>query len=133
MVNPVNHGKNADTIETYKTEPYVIAADVYAEPLHKGRGGWTWYTGSSGWMYQLIIEWFFGLHRRREKLYLKPCLPADWPSVKIKYRYLETTYHIVIIQNSNEQKGFVADGQKPGENFVSMVDDRNDHHVKFYV
>ncbi len=106
---------------------------MYAEPMNKGRGGWTWYTGSSGWMYQLIIEWFLGLQRRREKLYLKPCIPADWPSVKIKYRYLETTYHIEIIQNNNEQKGFVHNEQKLEENFVTMVDDRLDHQVKFYL
>jgi cellobiose phosphorylase len=133
MINPLNRGKNKENIAVYKVEPYVIAADVYAEPMNKGRGGWTWYTGSSGWMYQLIIEWFFGLHRKREKLYLKPCLPADWPSVKIKYRYMETTYHIEIIQNNNEQKGFVYDEKKLDENFVTMVDDRHDHQVRFYV
>ena len=65
MINPVNRGNNKEKIAIYKTEPYVIAADVYAEPLHKGRGGWTWYTGSAGWMYQLIIDSFIGLKRKQ--------------------------------------------------------------------
>ncbi|MEO6405524.1 MAG: glucoamylase family protein [Ferruginibacter sp.] len=133
MINPLNRGKNKENIAVYKVEPYVIAADVYAEPMHKGRGGWTWYTGSSGWMYQLIIEWFFGIKRRNSKLYLKPCLPPAWPSAKIKYRFMETTYHIEIIQNNKEQKGFVYDSRQLEEDFISMVDDKQDHEIIYYV
>ena len=68
MINPVNRGNTQEKIAIYKAEPYVIAADVYAEPLHKGRGGWTWYTGSAGWMYQLIIDSFIGLKKEADTL-----------------------------------------------------------------
>jgi cyclic beta-1,2-glucan synthetase len=63
LINPINHGADAETVNAYKVEPYVIAADVYGVPLHKGKGGWTWYTGSAGWMYQLIIDSFIGLRK----------------------------------------------------------------------
>ena len=76
MINPVNKGNSVEKINVYKTEPYVVAADVYAEPLHKGRGGWTWYTGSAGWMYQLILEYFIGLKRQANKIHFEPCLPC---------------------------------------------------------
>ena len=98
MINPLNRGNTADKIAIYKTEPYVIAADVYAEPMHKGRGGWTWYTGSAGWMYQLIIDSFIGLKREKDTLHFTPCIPEDWPSVKLTYHHLETVYTIEIVQ-----------------------------------
>ncbi|RYD91054.1 MAG: hypothetical protein EOP54_23060, partial [Sphingobacteriales bacterium] len=88
LINPVNHGNSPETIGVYKTEPYVIAADVYGVKEHKSRGGWTWYTGSAGWMYQLILEWFIGMKRKGDQLGFNPCIPAAWPSVKIKYRYM---------------------------------------------
>ena len=75
MINPINHGNSAASMATYKVEPYVISADVYAVSQHTGRGGWTWYTGSAGWMYQLIITSLLGLRRRAERLYFEPCLP----------------------------------------------------------
>ena len=75
MVNPLNHGSTAAGIKKYKTEPYVIAADVYAVENHEGMGGWTWYTGSAGWMYQLLAESFFGLKRTGNRLTIKPCIP----------------------------------------------------------
>src|SRR4029079_10794460 len=96
-----NHGNSADKISTYKVEPYVIAADVYAVPTHMGRGGWTWYTGSAGWMYQLIIESFLGLRRRGNALVFEPCIPEEWHTAKILYRYLETVYEIVYEHDAN--------------------------------
>lgn len=82
MINPVNHGSSPQDIEIYKVEPYVIAADVYAISQHTGRGGWTWYTGSAGWMYQLIVESFLGLHRHDQILKFSPCLPQNGPRLK---------------------------------------------------
>ena len=102
MINPVNRGNNAEKIAVYKVEPYVMAADVYAEPKHKGRGGWTWYTGSAGWMYQLIIESFIGLRRKGDSLSFSPCIPAEWSSLKINYRFRDTFYRIEFIQSSKE-------------------------------
>jgi cyclic beta-1,2-glucan synthetase len=94
MINPIHHGSNAADVAAYKVEPYVVAADVYGVPLHKGRGGWTWYTGSAGWMYQLIIDSFIGLHKEGERLYFDPRVPAAWPAFSVVYRYIDTVYHI---------------------------------------
>ena len=76
MINPVNHSLSSQDAATYKVEPYVVAADVYASPPHVGRGGWTWYTGSAGWLYRLIVESLLGLRLEVDKLRFKPCLPA---------------------------------------------------------
>lgn len=93
MINPVNHGGSAKGIGTYKVEPYVVMADVYAVPPHTGRGGWTWYTGAAGWMYRLIVESFLGLRLEGDKLHVAPCLPADWEGFTVHYRYRETVFH----------------------------------------
>lgn len=86
MINPVNHSGNQQDMAIYKAEPYVMAADVYAAEGHSGRGGWTWYTGSSGWAYQLISESLLGISRRGNALSVRPQLPADWSEIKIVYR-----------------------------------------------
>jgi cellobiose phosphorylase len=78
MINPINHGKTPEEIAVYKVEPNVAAADVYANKLHAGRGGWTWYTGSAGRMYRLITESFLGLKQERNKLKIVPCVPKEW-------------------------------------------------------
>jgi cyclic beta-1,2-glucan synthetase len=98
MINPLNHGSSREIIETYKVEPYVLAADVYGVEPHIGRGGWTWYTGSAGWMYQLIIESFLGINREGNTLKINPCIPEDWRSFKVTYRFENTAYQIEVIQ-----------------------------------
>ena len=102
MINPLNRGNSIEKIGVYKAEPYVMAADVYAEPLHKGRGGWTWYTGSAGWMYQLILESFLGLKKEGDSISIQPCIPPDWPLVKIAYRTTTQVYQLEIIQETND-------------------------------
>ncbi|MBN1514759.1 MAG: cyclic beta 1-2 glucan synthetase, partial [Phycisphaerae bacterium] len=87
MINPVNHAMSPEAIATYKVEPYVVSADVYALSPHTGRGGWTWYTGSAGWMYRLIVESLLGLRLEVDKLHVAPCLPVDWEAFKVHYRY----------------------------------------------
>ena len=94
IINPINHTKSLADVNTYKVEPYVVAADVYAVSPHVGRGGWTWYTGSAGWMYRLILESLLGLRRESNKLTITPYIPREWKSFKIHYRYQETMYHI---------------------------------------
>src|SRR5260370_22440992 len=96
LLNPIQHGATAADIATYKVEPYVIAADVYAVAPHTGRGGWTWYTGSAGWMYRLLTETLLGLNLEGNRLRLIPRLPKRWTSYKIHYRYRRTPYHITI-------------------------------------
>ena len=108
MLNPVNHALSAAGIAAYKVEPYVMAADAYGVAPHVGRGGWSWYTGSAGWMYRLVVESLLGLRLAGDKLHLAPCLPADWPGFKIHYRYRETVYHIAIAQTGGGDAGGAA-------------------------
>ena len=100
MINPVNHARSPEGVATYKVEPYVVAADVYALSPHIGRGGWTWYTGSAGWMYRLIVDSLLGLRLEVDKLRVAPCLPADWKGFTLHYRYRETLYHINVLQDA---------------------------------
>ncbi|MBA3673916.1 MAG: cyclic beta 1-2 glucan synthetase, partial [Chitinophagaceae bacterium] len=131
MINPLNRGNNNSKIAVYKTEPYVIAADVYAEPMHKGRGGWTWYTGSAGWMYQLIIGSFLGLRKEGNNLIFTPCVPPEWKEFEINYRFGESNYHIQFIQTiSGEKKMEVkVDGMAQENNAVPLINDGNAHEV----
>src|SRR5262249_39467828 len=80
----------------YGVEPYVVAADVYSQPPHTGRGGWTWYTGSAGWLYRVALEDILGFRLRGDKLRLAPCIPAHWPGYEITYRYRTATYHVTV-------------------------------------
>ena len=98
MINPVNHALTPEGMAIYKVEPYVVAADVYALAPHTGRGGWSWYTGSAGWMYRLIVESLLGVTRERDSLRFAPCLPADWAGFTMRYQYRETTYEIAVRQ-----------------------------------
>jgi len=96
MINPVRHGLSEAAIAKYKVEPYVAAADILAVSPHTGRGGWTWYTGSAGWMYRLIIESLLGLKRDGEALIFAPHLPQAWPSLTMQYRFGATVYEIAM-------------------------------------
>src|SRR4029077_20751401 len=96
MINPVNHAKTAEAVAAYKVEPYVIAADVYAAAPHTGRGGWTWYTGSAGWVDRLLIETLLRVNLGGDRLRLAPHLPKTWTTYKIHYRYRQTVYRITI-------------------------------------
>src|SRR5207248_10262247 len=100
VLNPINHALTPTAVERYKVEPYVVAADVYAEPPHAGRGGWTWYTGSAGWMYRLITESLLGLRLDVNKLYFAPRVPATWNAFKVHYRYRQTVFHILVQPSS---------------------------------
>ena len=132
LINPVTHGSSAEAVAKYRVEPYVVAADVYAVPPHTGRGGWTWYTGSAGWMYRLITESLLGLRLDVDKLRFQPCLPADWPEIKVHYRYRETFYHITIRNTGPGAavKRVVLDGAEQADAAVPLVDDRVDHNVE---
>jgi len=135
MINPINHGRSPDAIATYKVEPYVVAADVYAVSPHGGRGGWTWYTGSAGWMYRLILESILGLRLDVDTLHLKPCIPADWPGFTLHYRYRETLYHIVVtaLPAGQGEPGVTVDGLARDDLSIALVDDRRDHAVEVRV
>jgi cellobiose phosphorylase len=135
MINPVNHADSAAAIATYKVEPYVVAADVYAVAPHTGRGGWTWYTGSAGWMYRLILESLLGLKLEVNRLRFAPCLPADWDSFKLHYRYRETMYHITVVQTraAEGRTRVTIDGVVQPDAAVSLTDDRVEHAVEVQI
>ncbi len=132
MINPVNHARSTEETATYKVEPYVVAADVYAVPPHTGRGGWTWYTGSAGWMYRLIVESLLGLRLEVDKLRFTPCLPADWAGFKMHYRYRETVYHIDVLQTREDKGGssVTLDGVERHDEAIPLIDDRREHLVE---
>ncbi|PWK59057.1 cyclic beta-1,2-glucan synthetase [Silicimonas algicola] len=96
LVNPINHSLTPDEAARYKVEPYVVAADVYSTPPHEGRGGWTWYTGSAGWMYRAGIEGILGLTRAGENLLLNPCFPGDWPRISATVRLGEARLSVTV-------------------------------------
>jgi cellobiose phosphorylase len=132
MINPVNHGNSTAEIAKYKVEPYVMAADVYAEENHKGRGGWTWYTGSAGWMYQLIIGSVIGITRKNDRLEFNPCIPPEWNSFNVNYRYMETNYHLSFSQaeKGDNKIKICVDGKEQNDNTVSLQNDKTAHEVK---
>ncbi|MHB1403495.1 MAG: GH36-type glycosyl hydrolase domain-containing protein [Thiobacillus sp.] len=133
MLNPVHHGSTPEAIERYKVEPYVMCADIYGVAPHTGRGGWTWYTGAAGWMYRLTVETLLGLNLEVDHLRIAPCVPADWDSYKIHYRYRETVYHIAIMRVSEASAQGVQvtmDGIERPDNLIPLLDDRQDHAVE---
>ena len=134
MINPINHGKTAAEIGIYKVEPYVLAADVYSRAPHVGRGGWTWYTGSAGWLYRLITESFLGLQREGNKLTITPCVPKEWDSFIVLYRYKSTIYHIKVLRIFEDEKiAMTIDGVGQAENFIMLVDDIVEHDVHIHL
>jgi len=132
LINPISHGTTAAEVANYRVEPYVVAADVYGVAPHTGRGGWTWYTGSAGWMYRLIVESLIGLHLEVDQLRITPCLPANWTHFKIHYRYRETFYHITVQVHGADAAvaHLTLDGAKLPDDFVTLVDDGRDHTVE---
>jgi len=133
LLNPISHGSTPAQISTYKVEPYVVAADVYAVAPHTGRGGWTWYTGSAGWMYRLLIETLLGLKLEGNRLRLTPRLPKHWPTCKMDYRYRQTLYHITISRSPNGVPGsgqIDLDGVELTDKIIPLVDDQREHRVE---
>ncbi len=132
MINPVNRAKSPHGMETYRVEPYVVAADVSACPPHTARGGWTWYTGSAAWMYRLMVESLLGLRLEVDRLRFEPCLPEDWKGFKLHYRYRETVYHIEVVRMPMGPGGgsVTVDGVRCPDDAVPLVDDRQEHTVE---
>jgi cyclic beta-1,2-glucan synthetase len=117
MLNPINHSRTASQVVRYMTEPYAVAGDVYDHPAHRGRGGWTWYTGAAGWLYRVALEGILGLERRGAYFALKPCIPSSWPTYSIEWRFGKTDYSIVV-ENPERRCGGVASVELDG----SLVD-----------
>jgi cellobiose phosphorylase len=131
MINPINHTKSYFEAEIYKAEPYVMAADVYANESHLGRGGWSWYTGAAGWMYKVALEGILGFNLIEGKGFsLTPCLPDDWPGYKINYKVNDVTYNIEIIRG--EEKGLIVDGQKREGSYCELLKN-GEHNLKLTI
>ena len=131
ILNPINHSNTMLEALRYKVEPYVIAADVYAVHPHTGRGGWTWYTGSSGWMYNVGLEQILGFKKKEDRIVVEPCIPRDWHEYNIIYRYSRNTTYKIIVRNSNRlSKGeavITLDGKKLQGNEILLADDGMEH------
>jgi len=134
ILNPVNHTSTRAGVHRYKVEPYVAAADVYAEPPHVGRGGWTWYTGSAGWMHRAGIEWILGFRVRGATLHMDPCIPRAWPRYEISFRYHSAHYEIVVENPHGVTQGVsrveVDGGQLAPGAEIDLLDDGCTHHVR---
>ena len=133
MLNPVNHSRTVADVERYKTEPYVVAGDVYARPPHAGRGGWSWYTGAAGWLYRAGLESILGLRRRGATFSVDPCIPSSWPEYQIAWRSESTPYAITVSNPSRRCKGVATstlDGAPVDAAAIPLVDDGRQHHVQ---
>lgn len=119
MLNPIAHSQDSQAAQTYRVEPYVMAADVYSEGRLTGRGGWTWYTGSAAWMYRFILEGLLGIHRHGDKLEIKPCAPVGWGAYSVSYRYGSSLFHIDI----------AADTAEGPPHTIELHDDGGEHRI----
>lgn len=134
MIQPVQHALDATAIKTYKVEPYVMVADIYANESHKGRGGWTWYTGSAGWMYQFITGSLAGIELKKDQLTFNPCFPSAWPSVEIHYRYGKSTYHFTVYQlQTGKESWWKGESGEGKGNTVQLIDDGVEHWFEVHV
>jgi cyclic beta-1,2-glucan synthetase len=133
MLNPINHGRTPTDVATYKTEPYVVAGDVYARPPHAGRGGWSWYTGSAGWMYRAGIESILGLRRRGDTFVIDPCIPTTWPEYRITWQFQLSRYEITVSNPARRCRGVekaTLDGAPVNAAAIPLVNDGRTHDVR---
>jgi cyclic beta-1,2-glucan synthetase len=132
MINPINHVRTPGGAEKYRVEPFAIAADIYAHAMHVGRGGWTWYTGSAGWLYQAATRWLLGVRRTGSTLSINPCIPAIWPQYWVDWRIGRTRYRFTVLNPEHRSCGVasaVLDGQAVDADAVPLVDDGAEHEV----
>jgi cyclic beta-1,2-glucan synthetase len=132
MLNPINHMRTPEGVERYRGEPYAVAADVYAHPMHVGRAGWTWYTGSAGWMYQAAIEALLGLRRQASTFTMNPCIPSTWTRYSLEWRAGHARYRITVNNPERLCRGVILaelDGTPVDPGAIPLVDDDLTHEV----
>jgi cyclic beta-1,2-glucan synthetase len=139
MLNPINHARTRAQVHRYKVEPYVVAADIYSVAPHVGRGGWTWYTGSAGWMYRAGLEAILGFKVEAATLILAPCIPALWPRFEIVFKYHASRYEIAVENPDGVNRGVTQvelDGKAvhgaidAGAARLALTDDAAVHRVR---
>ena len=133
MINPIEHSKTKEAALKYKVEPYVIAADIYGQGNLAGRGGWTWYTGSSSWMYEAGLHYILGLNIEMGYLSIKPCISSDWKEYQIKYQY-ENTHYCIEVKNPNGKntgvESMIVDGYVIEEKKIKLENDGKNHRIE---
>jgi cyclic beta-1,2-glucan synthetase len=142
ILNPIDQATTRAGVRRYKVEPYVLAADVYASPQHVGRGGWTWYTGSAGWLYRAGVEWILGLRVRASMLVMDPCIPTGWRGFEIELRHRSSRYAIVVENPDGVMRGVesveldgvslppIAGTGASAHAEVPLVDDGENHRLR---
>jgi cyclic beta-1,2-glucan synthetase len=134
LLNPIHHAGSLAALHAYRVEPYVVAADIYSEPPHVGRGGWTWYTGAAGWLHRAGLEWILGFRKRGSTLYMNPCIPRQWRRFEVAYRHGSTLYRITVENPNGVCRGVSRtsiDGKViPGEAIIPLADDGREHDVQ---
>jgi cellobiose phosphorylase len=135
LLNPLSHARTPEQVARYMVEPYVLAADVYMAAGHGGRGGWTWYTGSAGWMYRLLVESLLGVQRRGDTLSFAPCVPEDWRSWELEYRYGTTRHRIMFerVAAGSVVAQVLCDEKPQAEGIVRLRDDGREHLIEVRV
>ncbi len=127
MINPVNRSLSSELVDSYKTEPYVIAADIYSADEHPGRGGWTWYTGSAGWFYRVGVTEILGLKKYGNKLKVDPAMPVSWDKFNVTYHYMDTVYEIEVVKGNKDTVS--VDGKVDDGDSFKLVNDKTTHKV----
>ena len=133
LINPINHTRTHIEYSLYKVEPYVMAADVYSVPPHTGRGGWTWYTGSAGWIYRAGMEFILGFQKKGNTLVIDPCIPKKWNEYSISYKYLNTNFEIRVKNPDGVNKGIrkvFENGRDLKDNVINLVNDGKLHKIE---
>ena len=130
MINPITHTEDKEKAQRYKIEPYVIAGDVYSNKYMTGRGGWSWYTGSSSWYYKVCLENILGLKKKGTKLYLPQRIPNQWEKFEIQYRYKSNLYNIKIEKRKTESKKVICNGNEIEKTYIELRDDNKIENIE---
>jgi cyclic beta-1,2-glucan synthetase len=131
-LNPVNHARTPDNVAVYRAEPYVVAADVYSNPTHVGRGGWTWYTGSAGWMYRVAVDAILGITIGSDALHVNPCIPREWPGFEARLRTPHALFRIAVQNPAHVNRGvksIALDGRPSADGSIPLVGLEGEHDV----
>ena len=130
MINPINRTLDKELVSKYNGEPYVIAADIYANKSFLGRAGWTWYTGSAGWFYNVALRDILGIKKFGKKLKIEPSFPDGWKEFKITYRFMDTVYKIEVHKDGKNET--IVDGCIQKSHSIELINDKKTHDINIY-